>query len=137
MQPNRRPFPWLLAILVGCLVLAGACLVAYMVARTPSRGAPASDPITAVVIVPGSVECERWTSDSVRVSGRVQNTGTTSTSLIEVQMVVRDGSSVVARDTTYADQSELGRGEISGWTGFVTTTGAGWDSCAASVASVR
>lgn len=60
--------------------------------------------------MPGSVECERWTSDSVRVSGRVQNTGTTSTSLIEVQMVVRDGSSEVARDTTYADQSELGRG---------------------------
>lgn len=134
--PVRRAFPWGLAVVAGVLVMLAVCLVAYMVARAP-RGAPESDPITAVTLVTGSLSCERWTDDSVRVVGRVQNTGTVTTRQIAVEMIVVDGSAEVARDTTYADQGALGRGEISGFTGYVTTAGASWDGCSARVAEVR
>lgn len=96
-----------------------------------------SDPIASVVVVKGSLTCEEWTDDSARVTGRVQNTGTVETTSIEVVLIATDGSREVARNRTYADDGRLGRGQISGFTGFVTTSGATWDGCRALIGEVR
>lgn len=144
-QPHRRG-PSLLVIGIG--VLLSVCLFTMLASilsrsRGSSGGIPAtrtpvpSDPVASVIVVKDSLACESYGANSMIVSGRVQNVGSVPTTSIEVVVVALDGATDVSQNRTYADDGELAPGKISGFTGFVTTTGVSADGCRAWVGDVR
>lgn len=141
MIANRRS-PSLLIIGLGvaltvCLVTAAVVTLTNGAGSRATQTPPQSDPIVSVVVVDGSLQCEPWTDDSLMVSGRVQNTGTVAVSSVEVILVALDGTAEVSRSRTYADDGQLERGQISGFSGYVTTSGAIADGCRVIIGDIR